>query len=655
MSSKKAQAFLQKLAATNTSDQPHSSISLYVKGTEHCKDYSTLEPVMHSKSPARVIKGEDKEKENHQILLRNSQLKPAKTEVDHTTTLTDIESFLNQERNSQGSPSSNQEDDPQTIKCYAANIRLELNEAYKTIEVLKDALSNEKNKIDEIEKAFQERQVKNEQECSAKYETLLEQRLATIESLINDKQDLSNKIKALKETKAELEKTIAKNQKESEEKHQFELKKAKESYLAAEKLRRDKWCAEKTDEIKKITLKGIEPEISKLVAKHKQEILSLEDKHCDEIKNIKEAMLMERESKIKDIKDKLQAENEELLKKERATYEEKIKQQYSRHEEQLNEQKNRWKETIEEERQRLEMLRKKDTDQYAATLESTIKQYEEKIKSIEKSCEDKVEEQRRKNEMRITEIRNECQQESDQWREKTLTKQKQELKNKIKQLQDQMVKDRNKEIEIIVNRLGDNTNEAKKKLINEYELKIQEMQSKHQAELEAQMKYNDKWNSSYAELKASHDNLKNKLSNIDSVINEKNEKIECNEAEIRHLNDLIKSMNERVSNVDALITNSVKEAIRKEQLNNEKLIEEHKVAMQKMKDVHERAILSYEEDKKKEEKEKALLSDKVMLAIDKREKQIKMLREDICIKESQIQKYVELMEKQRKDLLTKNR
>jgi 5-azacytidine-induced protein 1 len=653
MSSKKVQAFLQKLANTNTTDQQHSSISLYVKGTEHCKDYSTLEPIMHTKSPARPAKIE--EKENHQIPLRNSQLKPAKTDVDHTNTLTDIESFLNQERNSQGSPSSNQEEDPQTIKCYAANIRLELNEAYKTIEVLKDALSNEKNKVDEIEKAFEEKQNKNEQECTTKYEALLEQRVATIENLINDKQDLCNKIKAMKESKMELEKAIAKNQKEFEEKHQFELKKAKESYSAAEKLRRDKWCVEKTEEIKKLTLKGIEPEISKLVAKHKQEMISLEDKHCDEIKNIKEAMLMERENKIKEVKEKLQAESEELLKKERAMYEEKIKQQYSRHEEQLNEQKNRWKETLEEERQRLEMLRKKDNDQYTSTFESTVKQYEEKLKSIEKACEDKIDELRRKNEMRITEIRNECQQENDQWKEKTLSKQKQELKAKIKQLQEQMIKDRNKEIEIIVNRLGDNTNEAKKKLINEYEQKIQEMNSKHQAESETQMKAADKWNNSYMELKANHESLKNKLGSIDTVISEKNSQIEDNAAEIKHLNDIIKSMNERVSNVDALINNSVREAVRKEQSNSERLNEENKISLQKMKEQYDKAIASYEEERKKEERDKASLSEKVMAAIDKREKQIKMLREEICIKESQIQKYVELLEKQRKDMLTKNR
>lgn len=41
---------------------------------------------------------------------------------------------------------------------------------------------------------------------------------------------------------------------------------------AAEKLRREKWIKEKTQEIKEITVKGLEPDIQKLIAKHKAEI-----------------------------------------------------------------------------------------------------------------------------------------------------------------------------------------------------------------------------------------------------------------------------------------------------------------------------------------------------------------------------------------------
>lgn len=54
--------------------------------------------------------------------------------------------------------------------------------------------------------------------------------------------------------------------------HAVELKKQKEVGEAAEKLRREKWIHEKTQEIKEMTVKGLEPDIQKLIAKHKAEI-----------------------------------------------------------------------------------------------------------------------------------------------------------------------------------------------------------------------------------------------------------------------------------------------------------------------------------------------------------------------------------------------
>ena len=54
--------------------------------------------------------------------------------------------------------------------------------------------------------------------------------------------------------------------------HALELKKQKEIGEAAEKIRREKWIKEKTQEIKEMTVKGLEPDIQKLIAKHKAEI-----------------------------------------------------------------------------------------------------------------------------------------------------------------------------------------------------------------------------------------------------------------------------------------------------------------------------------------------------------------------------------------------
>lgn len=52
----------------------------------------------------------------------------------------------------------------------------------------------------------------------------------------------------------------------------MEIRKLKDMQAAAEKLRREKWIEEKTKKIKEMTVKGLEPEIQRLIAKHKEEV-----------------------------------------------------------------------------------------------------------------------------------------------------------------------------------------------------------------------------------------------------------------------------------------------------------------------------------------------------------------------------------------------
>ena len=57
----------------------------------------------------------------------------------------------------------------------------------------------------------------------------------------------------------------------------------KDVFEAAEKIRREKWIEEKTKKIKEMTVKGLEPEIQSLIAKHKNEIKTLKAIHEAEL------------------------------------------------------------------------------------------------------------------------------------------------------------------------------------------------------------------------------------------------------------------------------------------------------------------------------------------------------------------------------------
>ena len=61
--------------------------------------------------------------------------------------------------------------------------------------------------------------------------------------------------------------------------HAAELEKQKQTSVATEKLRREKWRADETQRIKEATVKSLEPEIQRIIARGKAEIQKLKAMH----------------------------------------------------------------------------------------------------------------------------------------------------------------------------------------------------------------------------------------------------------------------------------------------------------------------------------------------------------------------------------------
>ena len=57
-----------------------------------------------------------------------------------------------------------------------------------------------------------------------------------------------------------------------EERLQVELKKNRDAWVAAEKVRKEKWERDKVQEIRAQTVKGLEPEIQRIVERNKDEL-----------------------------------------------------------------------------------------------------------------------------------------------------------------------------------------------------------------------------------------------------------------------------------------------------------------------------------------------------------------------------------------------
>jgi 5-azacytidine-induced protein 1 len=165
------------------------------------------------------------------------------------------------------------------VKTKLMNLTLESEDKGRTITALKSKINRMKVDFDEI---LKEKEVAMEQKYSTmkgSLEETVKRHLNFIDKLLVDKEELSKQCEKLVDELKSNERKHHEGLEGLETKYSKELKKAKDSWAAEEKARREKWEADKARSIKEMTIKGLEPEIQKIISNQKEEKKRLELRH----------------------------------------------------------------------------------------------------------------------------------------------------------------------------------------------------------------------------------------------------------------------------------------------------------------------------------------------------------------------------------------
>jgi len=178
------------------------------------------------------------------------------------------------------------------VKARMASLKVELEHKEKTITDLKEALRHQK--ADAAAQQQQHAENLNSQLSLQRqeYEAQVKRQLEFVDQLVNDKGALSAKCEELAAEFQLLQRRFQEQVKELEEKQTKELKKQRESMAVSEKIRRDTWMQEKSREIKEMTVKGLQPEIERLLSKHKKELQRMEEVNGLELKRQRDVRLL---------------------------------------------------------------------------------------------------------------------------------------------------------------------------------------------------------------------------------------------------------------------------------------------------------------------------------------------------------------------------
>lgn len=534
------------------------------------------------------------------------------------------------------------------------NMALELKEAKKTISSMKDII-DELRKESKAKEEFFKKQIEEKLKVQKfEFDKIIDRQKEIIENLLNEKKKLSAQVQELTEKTDASEKHGQKKVSQMLENFELELKKNKDAWFQAEKIRRKKWEDLKIKEIKEITVKGLEPEFERIINRHKHEIQLIEDKAIEDQRKIREKLSEEFERRLQEAKERFLKEKEEALEHERTLASQRILNQNERLEEEYSEERKRWTSNIQAEVQRLEKLRENDKkiyeDQITSIEQRNLKLLEEKenfyklkISEMEKRFDDKI--QSEQNDLLLKFAKE---------KERFIEEKAKEFEHKFKDAKHELIKDRDKQLQLVIDKLGDEALNEKKKMLIECEAKadiinkqlrqendimskkIQELSDKLGAESKVRFMLDE-----------SLESLSKKLQDKDIILTKKEKEIYEIKANYNEISEKYSRIAKEFSKEKIDIEHEFSSKLMKIENDMKLLVEKNEVQK-----AHYESM--QKETQKIHQEEIDGIEEKIKKALSRKDDVIKKFQEDLQVKELSIHKLEELLAKQRKELLMNN-
>ncbi|XP_030064441.1 centrosomal protein of 131 kDa isoform X2 [Microcaecilia unicolor] len=517
-------------------------------------------------------------------------------------------------------------------------LRMELQEKQRAINLLQTALAQQREltvrHVKETEKELS-RQWKHQQE---EYEATIQRHLSFIDQLIDDKKLLSEKCESVVAELKQVDQKYTKKISQMQEQHEL-IKKLKELMSATEKVRREKWIDEKTKKIKEITVKGLEPEIQKLISKHKQEIKKLKVLHEAELLQSDERAAQRYIRQTEELREHLEQEKEELGQRERELARQRYEKQMEQEEQSLQQQRRRLYSEVGEEKERLNQ----QAARQRAELDDMKRQLEEKcslnLTVLKEDYEKSKEEQDRRHQAEMKALKERLEIEKQAWQETYMKKEEAWLLSRERELKEEVRKGRDKEIELVIQRLETEMSTAREECERAAENRIKRIRDKYEAELQ--------------ELERSEQKLQERCNEL------KGRLVEVEGEKIR-LQGLVKQKGQEAEDIckvkDRLTEerNSLSEVIRQEFA--DRLVgteEENKRLKMELSELRARHRLELERINREKDEELQEVHTRVKTAIVKKEESVNSLRKQHEAALKRADHLEALLEQQRRQLLSK--
>ncbi|XP_041473084.1 centrosomal protein of 131 kDa-like isoform X2 [Lytechinus variegatus] len=517
--------------------------------------------------------------------------------------------------------------------------RLQLEEKDRSVKMLQKAL-NQQRELTVRHAKEQDKETKRRLQLQKEeYEATIKRHLSFIDQLIDDKKALGEKYDGVVTELKQVDKKYQGRIKNMEDSHSRELSKIKDVQAAAEKLRREKWIDEKTKKIKEITVKGLEPEIQRLIANHKTEIKKLKTIHEAEMLQAEERAGQKYVRHIEELRDQLADEKEAACARERELAKQRYEKQLEQEEAAYQQQRRRMYSEVQEEKDRInEQARRQrqEMDRLQQTMEANS---HKAISAMKEEYEKARDEQERRHRAEVKDLEERLRIEKEAWEENYMKKQETWLLSKERELKEQVRRDRDKEIEMVITRLEDDAQSSRDEQERAAENRIKRIRDKYEGELREVETSERKTQERLNEVKAHLAEVEGENLRIEALFKQKDH-------EVNEVNKVCERLNKERKNVEEVIRQEFADRLVAVEDENKRVKNE----ISEMRARHKLELTRIQESKEEEMEE---VHKRVKQAIAKKEDVVSQLRQQHAAAVKRADHLESLLEQQRKQLVKK--
>uniref|UniRef100_A0A4W4DSP2 Centrosomal protein 131 n=2 Tax=Electrophorus electricus TaxID=8005 RepID=A0A4W4DSP2_ELEEL len=528
-------------------------------------------------------------------------------------------------------------------------LKLELEEKRRTVSMLQIALARQKeltlHHVKETEKQLTHTFHLQKQQ----YEATIQRHLAFIDQLIDDKRALSERCEGVVTELKQVDQKYTKKINQMQEQHELvwqilgplceEIKKLKELMSATEKIRREKWIDEKTKKIKEITVRGLEPEIQKLISKHKQELKKLRMLHEAELLQADERAAQRYIRQAEELRQQLERERDEECQRERELAKQRFEKQLQEEENTLQQQRRRLYKEVAEEKEHLNQLavrQREELEELRTQLETNSSLAS---RTLREEMEKSREEQERRHQVEMKALRERMEIEKRTWEENYMKKEDAWLLSRERELKEEVRRGRDKEIELAIQRLEEETSGAREECERAADNRVKRVREKYEAELQEFERSERAALDKQQEMKKRQSELEGELLHLQTLLRQREQDM----ADVTQIRD--KLAEERRSLAEVIRQDFAERLITTEEENRRMKVE--------VAEVRARLRLEVERLSREKEEELAEVHQRVKSAVLKKEETVNSLRKQHEAALKRADHLEALLEQQRKQLLGK--